>query len=478
MRGQIEAESKLRCQVLVIGSGPGGAVTASILAEAGKDVIIVEEGPWLPQASAECFSLEEMVQKYRNGGLTPALGKGSIAYVEGRCVGGGSEVNSGLYHRPPAHLFDDWSRRLGIRGLSLERMLPTFESIEQALEIAPVSGGPDQAPGRKLAEGAAARGYESVDVPRWISFQAGRWRRRSMSRTFIPRATEAGARVLPQTRACRLRRLQDGVLLECLHQSESGPERAIEIRAETVFVACGAIQSPALLRRSGLRKNIGESLELHPMLKLVAAFPEELNGGAVGVPGIQVRPPGAPYSFGCSISARPHLSVALGPGQVGRKAMASWSHLASYYAMLTVGKGRVRALPWHRDALVRYSINAADLALFRKALIELCQLLFAAGATKIYPNVDRMPPLNRRESLESIPRLGASALRLTSVHVLASCPMGEDRSRAAVDSYGRVHGEERVYLADASLLGSGPGVNPQGTVMSLAWRNAMHFLQG
>ena len=93
---------QLRAEIVVIGSGPGGAITACLLAEAGRDVLLVEEGANLPLTSCEPFSMEEMVQKYRNGGQTVALGKNTISYVEGRCVGGGSEINSGLYHRTPS----------------------------------------------------------------------------------------------------------------------------------------------------------------------------------------------------------------------------------------------------------------------------------------------------------------------------------------------------------------------------------------
>jgi choline dehydrogenase-like flavoprotein len=81
----------IRCEIAVVGSGPGGSITACMLAEAGRDVLLIEEGPYLPLESCEPFSLEEMVQKYRNGGITIAMGSPKVQYVEGQCVGGGSE---------------------------------------------------------------------------------------------------------------------------------------------------------------------------------------------------------------------------------------------------------------------------------------------------------------------------------------------------------------------------------------------------
>ena len=98
----------LDTDVLVVGSGAGGAVTAATLARAGRTVMVLEEGPWVDPDALEPFSLEEMVAKYRHGGSCAALGRPAIAYAEGRCVGGSTEINSGLYHRLPAELADEW----------------------------------------------------------------------------------------------------------------------------------------------------------------------------------------------------------------------------------------------------------------------------------------------------------------------------------------------------------------------------------
>ena len=104
-------------EILVIGSGAGGATTAALLAEAGFDVLVVEEGEWVEQGSVVPFSLEQMDRQYRSGGVTVALGLPSIAYTEGRCAGGGTEVNSGLYRRPPAELLERWRTQYHIRDL-------------------------------------------------------------------------------------------------------------------------------------------------------------------------------------------------------------------------------------------------------------------------------------------------------------------------------------------------------------------------
>ena len=101
----------IEVEVLVIGSGAGGAPTAALLAEAGFEVLIVEEGSWVEQGEVKPFSLEQMARQYRSGGVTVALGRPAVAYTEGRCAGGGTEVNSGLYKRPPHEVLTAWRRR-------------------------------------------------------------------------------------------------------------------------------------------------------------------------------------------------------------------------------------------------------------------------------------------------------------------------------------------------------------------------------
>ncbi|MGH8336705.1 MAG: GMC family oxidoreductase N-terminal domain-containing protein, partial [Gammaproteobacteria bacterium] len=116
--------------ILVIGSGPGGCVSATEFAGAGLSVLMVEEGEHLSLASTPHFSREEMLQKYRNAGVNVALGKHKLAWVEGRCVGGGSEINRGLYHRVPEYILDSWAKDFQVENIGADQMKPHFQACE------------------------------------------------------------------------------------------------------------------------------------------------------------------------------------------------------------------------------------------------------------------------------------------------------------------------------------------------------------
>ncbi len=195
------------CDVLIIGSGAGGATTAATLAEAGHHVIVVEEGAWVPQGSVTAFSLEQMDRQYRSGGVTVALGLPSIAYTEGRCAGGGTEVNSGLYRRPPGYTLDRWRNDYGIVDFATDDLEAICDEVETALSVQTVPG-EQTAASEILARGAAALGWDHDEIPRWMTYPAsGRavdGRRQSMTETYLPRATAAGAKLLTEHRVDRI----------------------------------------------------------------------------------------------------------------------------------------------------------------------------------------------------------------------------------------------------------------------------------
>lgn len=470
---------KLHCEIAVIGSGPGGAITACLLAEAGRDVLLVEEGPFLPLESCAPFSRAEMEQKYRNGGLTLALGQTKIAYVEGRCVGGGSEINSGLYHRTPPEVLEQWRREYQVEGLSEPEMRPHFEACERDVSVSLLPG-PAPAASLKLHEGAARLGWKALEVPRWFRYEPAsgggpRGTRQSMTETFVPRFLNAGGQVLPQTRAETIRAEHGRWVIAARHASA----QRLRITAGTLFVCAGAVQTPALLRRSGLQRNIGSSLCVHPTVKMVAQFAEPVNAADMGVPVHQVKEFAPRFSFGCSISSPAYLALGLTDFPDALAGLpATWRQMANYYAMITgEGRGTVRPLPGFRDPLVRYRLTARDHRNLGEALRKLGEVLFAAGAVTLYPSLTRGPKLASPGDLAQLPEtLPAGRANLMTIHLFSSCPMGEDRRRCAADSFGRVHGVKNLLLSDASLLCTAPGVNPQGSIMAVARRNALKFL--
>lgn len=188
--------------VAVVGSGPGGAISSCIFAETGFKTVLFEDGPYSPPDSDFSFSLEEIISKYRNDGITSALGNPGVHYAEARCVGGGSEINSGLYHRTPKVILQSWIDNFLVRSISFEDLLPYFLKCENDLSVSKL---PFTAPvaSLKLKQGANNLRWNCEEVPRWVKYSLYNPKiseRQTMTATYIPRALNAGATLLDNTK--------------------------------------------------------------------------------------------------------------------------------------------------------------------------------------------------------------------------------------------------------------------------------------
>ena len=159
-------------------------------------------------------------------------------------------------------------------------------------------------------------------------------------------------------------------------------------------------------------------------------------------------------------------------------AQDEWERVSVYYAAITSqGKGRVKAVPGLRDPLVTYHLTARDKHLLRSGLSRLTLLMLAAGADEVYPSYRAAPVIRSAADIALLQQSFATAkATVMTVHLCSTVPLGEHPSCAA-DSFGKVRGMRNVWVNDASLLPEAPGVNPQGSVMAFAVRNARRFIQ-
>lgn len=467
------------CDVLIVGSGAGGATTAATLAQAGHDVLIIEEGPWVDQGEVVPFSLDQMDRQYRSGGVTVALGLPSIAYTEGRCAGGGTEVNSGLYRRPPEETLDRWRERYQISDFGSDELFDICEEVEGALSVQTVPGEHTDA-SKILKRGAERLGWQNDEIPRWMTYPDGadatQGKRQSMTQTFLPRALAAGARILCEHRLDKIKRNGSKAVSAEL-TSLAGDGGAATVSFRDLIVCGGAIQTPAILQRAGFRHRVGRTLAVHPTVKLSARFDSEVNTPD-DVSVYQVKEFAPNISFGGSASHPGLVALALTDNwRDFGSAVTAWPELAVYYAAITSqGKGWVQAIPGVRDPLVTYRLTKRDRDLLGQGLSRLALVMLEAGALEVYPAFKEAPLVRTRRDLATMSSaFAATKASVMTVHLCSTAPMGDDEKLCAVDSHGKVRGADNIYVNDASLLPEAPGVNPQASVMAVAIRNARRY---
>jgi choline dehydrogenase-like flavoprotein len=479
----------MNTQVLVIGSGAGGSVTALELARGGLDVILLEEGRRHDRGQTYgTGTTEGMKHLYRRRGMTPILGSVPIGYVEGMCVGGSTEINSGFWHRTPAEVLLRWRAQFDLDGASVEELAPHFQWAEAQLGVS-LSGQPWPKSTAIFAKGAEAMGWSAQEIPRAardckntnacaVGCPTGA--KQGVSIAVVPEAEAAGVRLLDRAHV-KLLIKRGGRITGVLAAVEldDGARKLVRIDAEHVFVCAGPTETPSLLRRSGIKYHVGDTLRIHPMLKLLARFPERIDAQDAVLPLMQVREFYPEVGLGGTFYTPGHAALMMSDNWEPER-MKDVRNMAGYYvAVRGRGRGQVRpAMLGESSTLLRYELGDEDVVNLSNGLARLAAMLLAAGAEEVLPSVQGMAPIRtQRDAIRWLDeRLPRKALGLTTVHAFSSCPIGERADRCAADSYGKVRGWANLHVNDASMLPDSPGVNPQGSVMAFARRNALHFL--
>jgi choline dehydrogenase-like flavoprotein len=485
----IEGETTLNCDGLVIGTGAGGASVAATLADAGVDVLMLEEGPHVPVGVAPQRLSETLPMLWRGGGLTATIGSAPITLAEGRCVGGGTEINSAVFQRAPDEVIEGWAQANHLPEFSPHMLAPFYDRAAAVVNasLTPGAPGPPTEIIRRAGEvmgwktSALERGWRETSSPRHQICGFATGAKQSMSATLIPRALVRGARLVVN---CRVDRLSfkggHATVAVATATDPQGRRHRVTVNTSQVFLCAGTTQTPSILQRSGVRKNIGRSFQIHPTVRVLAIFPELVNAHRHELPLAAITEFMPGLRFGGSVFTLSTFGLAVAEDWSARERhLADYVHCAMYYAMIRPdGVGRVRTVPGLAEPVLSYVLTERDWRRLRDGLALLSRALLAAGATRIIPSIRGHPGWIEASRVEPDLRYGIPQNRaaLMTIHLFGSCPMGRDPDLFPVDPWGRLTGFDNVVVADGSVLPSAPGVNPQATIMALAYRATDNYL--
>ncbi len=469
---QLSAPATLHCEALVIGAGVGGSTTAHQLVEAGFDTLLVDEGPFIENSEHLPLS-ESFSQLWRNGGLTATVGSPPVAYAEASCVGGGSEINTGIFQTAPPQLLADWEKKYAIESFSEAALKPYYEAAEKLIHV---NYPPLQSDSILLKSAADSLGWKGTHLK--SSWQTNI--KNSMMRTLIPESLRQGLRLIAQCKITLLHQKSGTIVkAEGLATGPDGSYHAVTIYPKFVFSCLGAIYTPFLLIKNNIHLNIGRSLRLHPTLKTLCEFETPFPLEPFPVPSYAITEFLPDIRIGSSVM-RPSFigtSIAEDFDQRGHL-LNKINYCGIFYVMVRArSTGRILALPGFSAPIVRYSLLDSDWALLLKGLHYLQTALFTAKAKRIFPSVSRHRGWTEPQSLSAIEQISKRQANLMTIHLFSSCPMGEKKDLCAVDSFGKSHQVQNLWIADASIIPEAIGTNPQGTIMALTLRNLAHFTQ-
>jgi choline dehydrogenase-like flavoprotein len=500
-----EADLTLTADVVVVGSGSGGGVVAGTLARAGKDVVVLEAGGYYNEADFNQLELWAYERLYRAGGIAQTA-NGSIALQTGSNLGGGSTVNWTNCLRTTPHVREEWEREHGLEGLAgpaYDRHLDEVFARLQVNDTCSDLNGPNT----RLREACERLGYDfkvitrnadreryDAEVAGFIGFGDVSGAKLGTLKTYLQDAADAGARFVVDCRVERVlvgRGRAEGV--EGTYRDADGRLARVVVRAPQVVLAAGALDTPAVLLRSGIGgPAAGDHLRLHPATVVVGVY-DEPQRSWWGAPQTGLSDEFADledgYGFLVETShASPALTGTAVPWQSGRQHKETMAKGPMTSALVVLvrdrGHGRV-TIDGGGNPVHHYDLaDELDVRHFRHGLAELVRMHDAAGAREVLSLSRKLQHWHRDggEPVEAFARrvhdgpLSPHEHAIFSLHHMGSARMGADPRTSVADPWGELHDTPGVWIGDASAFPSASGTNPMITTMALARRTAEAML--
>jgi choline dehydrogenase-like flavoprotein len=495
--------TELDADVCVVGSGAGGGVIAAELARAGRTVVVLEMGGYRNESDFHQLELPGMFELYLGGGLAASEG-GEIAVLAGSTLGGGTVVNYMNCIRTPQAIRDEWAAH-GIAGIDEPSYEQHIDAVWKRLGVNDTATSQNRTHKRLIAA-CDELGYPHRPLTRnadtscedpstcgycYAGCQTGC--KQSTMKTYLQDAADAGAYFVVGARAERILTHHDrarGVVATVTR--EDGSTGELTVNASTVVVAAGAIESPALLLRSGIGgPAVGRHLRLHPAALVGGVYETPIEGWVGQIQSAlsdQFKDLEGDWGFLVEATTVAPAIVAMSlPFEDGAAHKRTMSKLANIAPFISVardhGEGQV-AIDDHGRAVTRWSFDDdVDARMFRRAIVELARLQRAAGATEIITFFQR-PAIGWREGedfdafLAQIDdaSMAPNDVAAFTAHQMGSCRMGSDPAESVADGRGQLHVTPGVWIGDASAFPTAPGVNPMISIMSLAHRTAANIL--
>ena len=489
----------LEADVVVVGSGAGGGVIAGTLAQAGMKVVVLEAAGYFNEADFLQLEIPAYQQMYWRGGPTPTADL-NVSLQAGASLGGGTTINWTNCLRTYDWVREQWAREHGLEGVDgaeFDRHLDhVLERIGATPDCSDLNG-----PQQRLQEGCEALGWSTRAVIRnadpekyrpetagYLGFGDQSGAKLSTEKTFLRDAAEHGAEILVRTRAQRV--LVEGgraAGVEAVYDDLAGTRAQVTVRAPRVVVACGALESPALLLRSGIGgPAAGHYLRLHPCVAVLGQYGEDQQawwGAPHALLSDEWADTGDGYGF--LIEAAQYTTAIAGsavPWTSGRehKELMADFRLGSSFIALTRdhGHGQV-TVDASGESVPLYSVtDPVDTANLYLGVEKIARLHEAAGARQIFALAAGLPRWRVGDRMEDfvararrVP-LRAGGHKLFSAHQMGSCRMGTDPATSVANPWGELHDAPGVWIGDGSAFPTPSGTNPMVSIMALAHRTA------
>ena len=456
---------------IIIGSGPSGAVTASELAKIyGREVLIIEKGGYFEIPKSK-HPGEEFSKKWYRGGINSTYFKEMIAYSSGSCFGGGSEINSGLYHRPDAAFLKEWQGEYNTIGLDQNSIDEFSRKVEDLINV---EENLDEKFSNIFVEGANIGKEKYSNLNRF--YDNIKKSKNSMSETLLKDYLKNDGDVVLNTDVKKIEYKDNQWKIKTLQG-----DKLKYFSCDYLFLCCGSIFTNNLLLKSAIskeKKKIISSFTFHPMIKMIGTYREDLQNLNEDVNSYQNMNFWPDFIIGNASSSIQFLTSSFQEDIYIKKFIeVNWEKMKVFHATFSMGFGKIIRLPFIKEPILFYFVKNSDKKIIQNASFKLFNFIKNTGAKFIIPITEKNSEIIETSKEDNQYLLETTEkFQISSVHVLGGVTMGENENCVS-DSFGKINNYKNLYLNDSSLINTKLLKNPQGTIMMIAYRNISNFLQ-
>ncbi len=458
-------------EFIVIGSGPGGSITANKLNKNFPNkTLLIDRGYEFDQSKTK-HSGEEFYYKWRNGGITSSFFPLQISFSSGSCVGGGSEINSGLYHEPDTEFLMEWVQKYDTKNLKYNDVKIYTDEIKDYLQPSSYSRNNIFEKNFKLGADLTKKNYQII--PRLSYKNNNDSKNSTMLNTYLKDYKKQGGKILEGFQVSRIFESKNGWKVEGLLNNKK-----LVLSCKYIFLCCGSIYTNSLLKKS-LKISRAKNFNFHPMIKIIAKYPNQIQNINEDVNSYQITSHYPDFIIGNAASSKQFMLASVYDDEyLYENVKKNWRNMTIFHSTFSFGEGKVINLPIIDKDLYYYNINNSNLNLIKNAIKEMSKFVFKSGATEIIlissKNKQKITISNYEQTISSIKKI--KQFIFSSVHILGGVKMGENNDCIA-DSFGKIKDFNNLYVNDSSLINNKLLKNPQGTVMTIALRNIDNFIQ-
>lgn len=497
-----ESNAIISCDVIVIGSGAGGGVVASELAKSGKEVIIIEKGPYVSEKDMSANETSMIAKTYDRGGAFMTV-DGAVAILAGSCVGGGTTVNWSASFRTPDYILEEWAKEHDNPQFIDPEYKKCFDFIEKRANVnSELSIHNPQ--NKALYEGAKSLGYHAGVIPRNVAAPNKNidsekyWKSQGYGglgdsfgykmgtmKTFVQDAVDHGAKVYANTRVEQITHANGEVKgVIAYQQDKNGHQVKVTFSCEKVVVSAGALHTPAILMKSGLKHpEIGKNLYLHPTNAVTAVYDKPMEAwhgpmmSAVCDEFTQLT-----GNFGYKLETPPlhsgfsALSMAWESGEQYKQDMLDLKNTGVFIVLTRDKFGGQITVDKQGRTLAHYKLNKFDRNHFVHGMKEAAKIHRAAGAKKIkllhnnnYCFVEGKDSFDHFLKQSDRITWAANRFILYSAHQMGTCRMGGRNNDHPLKPTGETREVKNLFVADASAFPRCSGVNPMLSIQAMAY---------